>query len=706
MLSISSKSCLKLDKKIKKIEKDDEKENEKLETKPKSKKKVRSKLTLDEEYESIDFSFDNEKVNENITLLSLARPQKSECNAHTLLASSVKHLPDNATLAKKKNMPGSARSREEEPILLQKPDEVTLTAPITVGDLSNLLLVPKSDIIKFLFLKGIAITVNQKVGMKIAEIVSNEFGVKIVAPSSNVLNKFKKLNPCKETEGVLRRRPPIVTIMGHVDHGKTTLLDRIRHTQVASKEIGGITQKIDAYDVEITYGDEKRRIVFLDTPGHEAFSGMRSRGVSITDLAILVVAADDGIKQQTIEAIRYIKSAKVPLIVAINKIDKEDANLNFIQEELTKHNIIPEAWGGDTVVVPISAAQGTNINILLEMVLLLSDVLDLKANPTSLAEGVVLESYVDRAKGAAATLIVQNGTLSVGDTIVIGSIVTKVKGMLDSYGLNVTEVEPSTPVRIWGLPKMPFIGDRFHCFKNEKEAKLTVDPLNEEKKCGLPSFQQLQEVHSGIELDIKKIINLIIKTDTQGSAEAIHTSISKFHHPKVQLKILYATAGEVTETDIEFACTSNATLVAFNTTFASGARKAAKNVSIMIKEFDVIYSVFEYVQSAMDSLAGPQYEEELIGSAIVKVVFPLAKSFVAGSYVLNGKITKVSVVEILRNSEILYKGTITSLKIMKDDVSEVLQDSECGIFIDEFEAWKQGDIIKAFERTPKKNNAL
>ena len=706
LLGLDLRPSLKLDKKVKKNEKDDDKESERAGVKAKVKKKIRSKLNLEDDYESVSYQLETEEVQEDLSLLPLARPPKPVVPSTSGLAFTVKQKSVSSELNKKKRVSTSTTKKETDNITVEKPSEVVLVKPVTVAELSDLFLVSKTDIIKFLFLKGIPVTMNQMIDLNIAQIVGQEFGIKVITETTDLLSETKKADVRLDNLGNLQRRPPIVTIMGHVDHGKTTLLDRIRKTQVAKKEAGGITQKIGAYEVEIDYKDEKRMVVFLDTPGHEAFSGMRSRGVSITDIVILVVAADDGVKKQTLEAIQYIQSANVPLIVAINKIDKEDANLNSIQEELTKYNIVSEDWGGDTLMVPISAIQGTNIDTLLEMIILLSDVMNLQSNPEDLAEGVVIESYLDRTKGAVATVIVQNGTLKVGDIITVGNVMCKVRGMVSSTGLNIKEAEPSCPAVIWGLPKIPSIGDRFYCFKDEKQAKVSLSSEEGSQRSSFGLFQQLKDSYSGSEIDTKEKINLIIKTDTQGSAEAINAVISKISDPKVHVRILYACAGEITETDIEFATTSSATLLAFNTTLASGAKKAAKNLALVIKEFDVIYDLFDYVQSMIDALVGPQYEEKYIGSAIVKAVFPLAKSFVAGSSVTEGKIIKSSVIEVTRGNEVVYKGSISSLKKVKEDVLEVLQDSECGIFVSEFDSWKQGDIIKSFELLPKRKVTL
>jgi translation initiation factor IF-2 len=587
-----------------------------------------------------------------------------------------------------------------------KPTHINLSQPLTVQELSDLFSISKTDIIKSLFLKGVPVTVNQLIDTMTAQKLGQEFGIEVRLNSQEYVNEKRALNPITSSTGTLSSRPPIVTVMGHVDHGKTTLLDKIRKTQIAQKEAGGITQKIGAYEVLIHHKNEDRKLVFLDTPGHAAFSGMRSRGVSITDVAVLVVAADDGVKQQTIEAIKQIQASNVPIIVAINKIDKEDANVDTIKEELSKYNLISEDWGGETLMVPISAMQGTNIDTLLEMILLLSDMMSLQADPEALPEGMIIESNLDRAKGAVASVLVQNGTLRVGNTLQIGGSLAKVRGMVNSVGESIREAGPSSPVLIWGLSKVPSVGDTFTAFKDEKDAKSFITTNSTLNKTSFSSLAQLSENYAVSDSENKSRINVIVKTDTQGSAEAIATSLNKINDSKVQIRILYSCAGEITETDVEFASTSSAALLSFNTTAASGALKSAKVLGVTIKEFNVIYDLFDFVQSLIDSLVGPQYEEKFIGLASVKTVFPLAKSFVAGSFVIEGKVTKSSFIHVIRDNDIIYKGLIDSLKKIKENVLEVPESSECGIFVAEFDAWKQGDTIKAFELIPKKKSTF
>lgn len=705
LLSLNTKPSLKADKKVKKNEKDDDRETERVNLRLKLKKKSRTKLNFDEDYDAISDLLDNNETVEDSSLLPLARPPKPMLTPTPTSSFTIKTKQPELSNKKKKKSSGVI-SRKDLELSNLKPERVDVTKPLSVQAVADLFMVSTTDIIRSLFLKSIPVTLNQLIDLTTIQTLGQEFDIEVRITSSEISADNRRLDLSNSKSLDLCSRPPVVTIMGHVDHGKTTLLDKIRKTQVAKKEAGGITQRIGAYEVDIEYKDENRKLIFLDTPGHEAFSGMRSRGVAITDIVILVVAADDGVKPQTLEVIKYVQAANVPLIVAINKIDKDDANSEQIKEELTKYNIVSESWGGDTLMVPISAMQGTNIENLLEMTVLLSDVLGLKANPTAPAEGTVIESNLDRTKGAVATLIIQNGTLHVGDIVAFGSMVAKVRGMMNSLGEVVTEALPSSPVLIWGLPKVPLIGDRFVSFADEKEARSFIESQVSDSMVKFGSTYQLSDSYTISELENKEKINLIIKTDTQGSAEAINIALSKLDNTKVSVRILYSCAGEITERDIDFASTSNATLLSFNTTLASGAKKAAKTADITVREFDVIYDLFDYVESLIDSLIGPQYEETFIGSAIVKTIFPLAKSFVAGCVISEGKLLKDSFVHVLRNDQIIYKGHVGSLKQMKLDVSEVLQGLECGIFVDGFDSWKQGDIIKAFELSVKKKKSF
>lgn len=686
------------DRKNKKTEKDEHRDADIGKTKLKSKKKEKSKFRKDD-YETLN------QVNTQFTQvydlsLPFARPEP-QTKKIVLMT-----IPENTkqatkTTIKKNKKQEFLKSKELEQKNFEKPEQISITGPISVQELALILSVSETEIIRNLFIKGIAVTINQILDINTIQTVGGDLGIKI-EHIKEVTEENKKIKIHETDSKYLEKRPPVIAVMGHVDHGKTTLLDKIRKTQTAQKEAGGITQKIGAYEVEIQYKDKPQKLTFLDTPGHEAFSGMRSRGVQVTDIAILVVAADDGVKPQTVEAIKYIQSAKVPIIVAINKIDKENADIENIKQQLTQYNLIPENWGGDTPMVPISAMKGTNMEKLLEMIILVSEVEDLKANPTGKAQGTILEAYLDRTKGAVATIIVQNGTLKIGDILTAGTSMAKIRGMINSAGEKVTKCLPSSPVLIWGLSKLPSSGEHFETFEDEKQAKIAVQKAQENKKENQTLVNTISESYSVSNSDTKGIINLIIKTDIQGSAEAIIGTINKISQDKVQIKVMYASPGEITETDIDFADTSGAIVMAFNTSLATGARKAARHLNVIVKEYDVIYDLLDEIETMIEDITGPEYDKKNLGQAIVQGVFPLAKSFVAGLQIIEGKINKDSYIEVIRNEEILFRGNITSLKKVKEDISEAVEGSECGLFIETFDKWQEKDVVRAFELIVKK----
>ena len=698
-LTLLSKPFPKPEKKVKKGEKNEDKESDTVKSKLKVKKKLRSKLDFEEDYDTLTIDKSDEG-NNDVSSLSLARPENPNGpNPAKTFGIRTNNSKTRANNKKKKNTSGSNKKGNDSNALT-KPDVVSISRPVTIQELSTLLVIPETDIIRSLFLKGIPVTMNQLIDLNTAVLVGEEFEVEIVIDAEEEDTKKREVLDVDKSKAT--RRPPIIAVMGHVDHGKTSLLDRIRRTQLAQKESGGITQQLGAYEVDVNYKDGIRKLTFLDTPGHEAFSGMRSRGIQVTDIAILVVAADDGVRPQTIEALKYIQATEVPIIVAINKIDKDDANVENIKQELSKYNLIPESWGGDTLMVPISAKQGTNVDNLLETILLLDDMQEFSADSTALAQGTILESYVDRTKGPIANILVQNGTLRLGDILVAGSAIAKVRGILDSNGEKLEEASPSSSVLIWGLSKPPQTGDTFEVYSDEKEAKLAVQKAQNSSQSSITVGQNLTETYNVADADLKGKINLIIKTDIQGSVEALVNNIYKLSHPKVQIRVLSSSPGEITETDIDFADTSKAIVLAFNTTLASGARKAAKRANVIIKESDVIYDLFDYVQDLIDEIVGPEYDEYPIGTALVKSVFPLGKSYVAGSLVTEGKLTQNCHVKVLRNNAVIYEGTLDSLKRLKDDVLEVKETLECGVFITEFDKWVEKDEIQAFNLVQKK----
>lgn len=688
---IDTKLFVKPERKNKKA---DQKASDIIKAKLKSKKKEKVKFRKDD-YETLSQPIDFFREKDN-GALSLARPESP-----TKQIATKTNTPNrkNATKKNKKQIISRRKSNEQE--ISIKPTSVDITGPLSVQELALLLVVPETEIIRSLFLKGIAVTINQILDINTAQIVGEDLGVKVDYVKENS-EETKKIQIHDAEYDYLEKRPPVVAVMGHVDHGKTTLLDKIRKTQIAQKEAGGITQKIGAYEVEIQYKDQVKKITFLDTPGHEAFSGMRSRGVQVTDIAILVVAADDGVKPQTVEAIKYVQSAGVPIIVAINKIDKENADTENIKQQLTQYNLIPENWGGDTPMVPISAMQGTNIDNLLEIIVLISEIEDLKANPNGKAQGTVLEAHLDKTKGAVATVIVQNGTLKIGDILTAGTSIAKIRGMINSEGEKVTECLPSSPTLIWGLSKLPGSGEHFETFEDEKQAKINVQKAQEVNKLNQTTINTISENYSLSNSNTKGIIHLIIKTDIQGSVEAILGAINKIQQTQVQIKVLYASPGEISETDIDFADASGAIILAFNTNLAIGARKAARHLNVIVKEYDVIYDLLDHIERMVEDITGPEYKKNSLGKAVVQGVFPLAKSFVAGLRVLEGKITKDSYIEILRSGEVLFKGNVTSLKEVKEDILEAIEGSECGLFVEEFDTWQEKDVINAFELIPKK----
>lgn len=696
ILQLTVKPTFKLDKKTKKVEKDEEIEVNK--TRNKIKKKFREKIDFDDEYEAISDEEKSSNDQIDISSLSLQRPARPKNPDLSNKANGSSNVVNHSSNKKRKIVTPIIKKETELNNSIQ-PTTVTISNPLTIPELSQLFVVNDTEIIKKLFFKGISVTLNSCIDLQTCSTLGQEFGIDVqISSKTQDLNEERILMKNLNSEK-LQTRPPVITVMGHVDHGKTTLLDKIRKTQVAQKESGGITQKLGAYEVEILYKNETRKLVFLDTPGHEAFSGMRNRGIKVTDIAILVVAADDGVRPQTIEAINCIKRAEIPLIVAINKIDKEDANVENIKQELSKYGLVSESWGGDTLMVPISAKQGTNIDTLLEMTLLVSEVENFLADPSEKAEGTILESHIDRTKGPVATILVQNGTLKLGDLFVSNDVIGKIRGIINSNGEKLTSAPPSSPVAIWGLSKPPITGDLFSVYLNEKEAKLAVQEaqLKVEKNNSV-----LKDNYYVSEVNLKGVINLIIKADIQGSLEAIISTLNKMSTPEVPIKILYASPGEITATDIEFANTSLAQILSFNTTLAPGAIKASKVYNVSIKQYTVIYDLFDYVQDLIDTFIGPEYEEQLVGSAVVKNVFPLGKSYVAGLKILEGKLIRSCHIKVIRNNQVLYQGILNSLKRLKDEVLEVKEPLECGIFVKDFDTWQENDTVKAFNLIEKK----
>ena len=575
---------------------------------------------------------------------------------------------------------------------IARPKHIKVGESIAVKDLASKMSYTAAEVIKKLFLMGVMATINQEIDFDTAALVASEFGVTCEELPPDVDPTL--IPEIEDDPKSLKLRPPVVTVMGHVDHGKTSLLDAIRNTSVSTHEAGGITQHIGAYQVMC----QGKKIVFLDTPGHEAFTAMRARGAQITDIAILVVAADDGVMPQTVEAINHAKSAEVPIIVAINKIDKPGANPDRVKQELMEHGLVPEEYGGDTIMVPVSAKKKMGIDNLLEMVLLVAEVKELKANPNRDARGVIVEAKLDKGRGTVATVLVQNGTLRIGDSIVCGTTYGKVRAMVNDRGDNVKKAGPSVPVEILGLNDVPSAGDVLAVL-DEKQAKSIAEArverqrtqLIKSKKVSLDAlFQQIQEGEI-------KDLNIVVKADVQGSVEALNSSLLGLNkNDEVRVSIVHSGVGAVNESDVMLASASNALIIAFNVRPDANARKLADSEDIDIRTYRVIYDALNDVKDAMSGMLKPKYKEVIQGRVEIRKVMKFSKALVAGSYVLDGKIYNNSKIRIIRDNIEIFDGEIDSLRRFKDEVKEVAAGYECGISIVDFRDFQEGDIIEAY----------
>ena len=593
---------------------------------------------------------------------------------------------------KKKNNKNQGERTKQKIFQLTK---IEIPESITVKDLAAEMKKTTADVIKKLLGYGIMATINQEVDFDTAYLVAQEFG--ITASKKEVVSEEDILfDDSEDKEEELEVRPPVIVVMGHVDHGKTSLLDTIRKTTVIEGEAGGITQAIGAYKVKV----KDREITFLDTPGHEAFTAMRARGAQITDIAILVVAANDGVKPQTVEAINHAKSAGIPIIVAINKIDLPDSNIEKVKQELMAYDLVPEEWGGDTIFVPISAKKGENIDQLLEMVLLEADVLELKANPRKQAKGAVIEARLDKAKGAIATMLVQRGSLDVGDTIVVGSSIGRIRAMKNDKGKVVKSAGPSTPVEIMGLTEVPQAGDTFYEVKNEKMAKHLIERRKRqerEKALNATTKVTLDNLFSQMEEGNLKVLNLIVKADVQGSVEAVKQALEKLSNEEVKVKVIHAATGAVNQSDVTLAKVSNAIIIAFNVRPDNMAREIAEKDEVEIKPYSIIYQAIEDVEAAMKGMLDPEFEEKVIGNVEVRQTFRISNvGTIAGGYVISGKVERNANVRVIRENVVIHDGHLSTLKRFKDDVKEVTKGFECGIQIENYNDIKEGDVIEVY----------
>ena len=581
--------------------------------------------------------------------------------------------------------------------------QIVVNSAMTISELADKIQKTPAEIVKFLMFQGIMATVNQLIDVDTIKKVCAEYNLEVLEEDIDAyieeeLEKEEKQKALTEVDKkLLKKRAPVVSIMGHVDHGKTTLLDSIRASKhkIVATEVGGITQSIGAYTVYLDNKHEKK-IVFVDTPGHEAFTEMRARGAKATDIAILVVAADDGIMPQTIEAISHAKAAEVPIIVAVNKIDKPGADPDRILQQLTEHGLVPEAWGGDTITVNVSALQGTGIDELLEYILLVAEIQDLKANPKAEATGVVIEANLDKGKGPVATLLVQNGTLRTGNCIVVGTACGRVRALLSDSGERIQKAEPSTPVEVLGLTEVPNAGDFFEVVKNEKEMKAIVDKRKEKERnkrldAMLPAHMRRESAAD----DGAVQLNLIIKANTHGAAEAVSQAIAQFESKEINTKIIHVGVGDISEADVMLASASNALILGFTVKEDANALAAAEREGVTIKKYDIIYQILEDMEKTMISLLSPEVKEVATGQVEIRQIFTVGKTQrIAGCYVTEGKINRNDTATILRGGKEIFKGSVDQLKRFKDDVKEVAQGFECGISFVKFNDIEVGDIVK------------
>ncbi len=585
---------------------------------------------------------------------------------------------------------------KNKPKQIPKPVQLKIAVPdeISVGELALKMKISAPEVIKKLMTMGVMASVSDVIDYDTAYLLADEFKIKVekkvvVSLEDRLFGEEKQ-----DSDEELVSRPPVVVVMGHVDHGKTSLLDAIRNTQVTKGEAGGITQAIGAYSVQINGSD----ITFLDTPGHEAFTAMRARGANMTDIAVLVVAADDGIMPQTIEAINHAKAAGVNIIVAINKIDKPGADIERVKEELTKYDLLPEEWGGDTICVPISALKHQNIDKLLEMIILSAEMMELKANPARQAKGAIVEARLDKGRGAVATVLVQNGTLHVGDIIIAGTTTGKVRQMYDDKGRSVKEAGPSTPVEITGLSEVPDAGDPFQVVSDERLARELCEQRKAEakEKTFGASKVSLDDLFGRIE-NGQKTLNIIVKADVHGSAEAVKASLEKLNNEEVSVKVIHSGVGGITESDVMLASASDAFIVGFNVRPDKQALDLAARDKVDIKTYSIIYECIEEIQAAMKGMLAPKFRENVLGRAEVRKIIRVPNvGTIAGSYITDGKVTRSSSIRVIRDGVVIFEDKISSLKRFKDDAREVAQSFECGIGLERFNDLKEGDILEAY----------
>ena len=634
---------------------------------------------------------------------SIFKAKKEEPKAEKV-ASNQNQTDTKKQKNKKNKKEKNKKSNKQQPAIIEAPTEETISEDtilvrdgMTVGELSEVLSVNSTELIKKLFMElKIMANINQSLTLEQIELIAMDYGKEIQEEVEINKEDLDLYFEVEDEEKNLKERAPIVTIMGHVDHGKTTLLDTIRNTRVTAGEAGGITQHIGAYQVRT----KDKKITFLDTPGHAAFTTMRARGAKITDVTILVVAADDGVMPQTIEAINHAKAADVPIIVAVNKMDKPQANPDRVMNELVEYGLISEEWGGDTIFVPISALKGEGIDELLENILLVTEMQELKANPNRLALGTVIEAKLDKGRGAVATLLVQNGTLNVGDPLVVGNTYGRVRAMINDRSKNIHTAKPSTPVEITGLQDVPNAGDRFVVFGDEKTARQIGEKRQQQY------IETTRQANSAVSLDTlfeqmkqgeMKDLNIIIKADVQGSVEALAMSLAKIDVEGVNVRIIHTGVGAINESDITLAVASSAVVIGFNVRPDNNAKQMAATEQVDIRLHSIIYKVIEEIEAAMTGLLDPEFVEKVIGLAEVRQVYKVSKiGTIAGAYVTEGKVSRDGKVRVIRDSVVIYEGEIDTLRRFKDDVKEVQSGYECGMTVENFNDIKEGDVFEVY----------
>ena len=632
---------------------------------------------------------ENNQVKEETIDEEISRTAKHE-NFEKKMNDSSKKTKVKDKMMKDEEVKQDTIEQSDEIKVIQIPNKVS------VQTLAEKLGKTPAEIIKSLMMRGIMASINQEVDFDTASQVAEEYGILLEEETQETLEE-KMFEEEPDSPEDLVERPPVVVVMGHVDHGKTSLLDAIRKSNVTAKEAGGITQHIGASTVEVN----GKKITFLDTPGHEAFTAMRMRGAQVTDIAILVVAADDGVMPQTIEAINHAKAANIQIIVAINKIDKPGANPDRVKQELADYGLLAEEWGGDTICVPVSAVTKTNLDTLLEMVLLVAEMAELKANPNKRARGTIIEAQLDKGRGPVATVLVQSGTLKVGDPIVAGSTHGRIRAMMDDKGRRVKKAGPSTPVEILGLSEVPSAGDRFYVAESDKQARHYAEILAERNReqslRATPNKVSLDDLFSQIQSGNVKQLNIVVKADVQGSVEAVKQSLERLSNDEVRIHTIHGGVGAITESDVMLASASNAIIIGFNVRPEAGAKSVAETEKVDIRLYRVIYNAIEDIEAAMKGMLDPEFQEKVIGHAEIRQTFKVSGvGTIGGAYVQDGKLVRNAKVRIVRNGIVVYEGQLSSLKRFKDDVKEVNAGYECGLSFEKFNDIKEGDIVEAF----------